>query len=622
MEAGKLREDIVSPLLKIATYKGYTLIGSMENINFPTLYTGPKEAIVRRVYSSQSQSAGLGAGAAGGDSSFTQLNFRLLGTSPASMLNARVRLVVPLRFYAPVGDVVGVNDTRAAGAEAWDQLLVGPRRNGLLKSFSTISTIINNTTSFSVRPDESLAVAEQAFPQVREFGATGVNNTEEGGWWGPDWRGSGQISVDNTTAAGYPIGDMIRLGAIQATNYTTSDNRAAAERRTEFLAQTARENGSAIGTTYVNRRVVTYDYVTDLFIPPFKKFDYPTVSKAPTYIKGLTNIHSPPPIFKGVSEYLPIPSPYADQIEVACHWKSLNEIKANLLLGKGRYQFGDANRFLTAYSLQYAGQPYIDCEYIVPNFSIPPVVTLPCWRTIHYQHDVDFSRQADGLALVNGTDSPNLKQVDMAPIRIESLPSLIFVWVSDPSIRDSLGTEDNGNPSGAIVHGSCPGFHLREYFGKISNFSVIGIIEMTHFNEPYTLNERLRVLSDRSNMDFYRMFRMYCPNSKMDYFTWSELRQLIVFRSDILCTDASQSVFSPTTITFKMDIQRQIQNRSKWRSKCKQRVNVLFWYGNEAISLSSQSSSVTSLLLNKSDVREVRVGAGSSAITEIMARNQ
>jgi hypothetical protein len=197
----------------------------------------------------------------------------------------------------------------------------------------------------------------------------------------------------------------------------------------------------------------------------------------------------------------------------------------------------------------------------------------------------------------------------MAPIRIESLPSLIFVWVSDPGIKDSLGTLADGNPAGAGVSGSCPGFHLREYFGKISNFSV-------------TLNERLRVLSDRSNMDFYRMFRMYCPNSKMDYFTWSELRQLIVFRSDILCTDASQSVFSPTTITFKMDVQRQIQNRSQWRSKCTQRVNVLFWYANEAISLSSQSSSVTSLLLNKSDVREVRVGAGSSAITEIMARNQ
>ena len=57
---GKLREDIVSPLLKIATYKGFTLIGSMGNINFRTSYTGPKEAIVRRVYASQTHSPGVG----------------------------------------------------------------------------------------------------------------------------------------------------------------------------------------------------------------------------------------------------------------------------------------------------------------------------------------------------------------------------------------------------------------------------------------------------------------------------------------------------------------------------------------------------------------------------------
>ena len=123
-------------------------------------------------------------------------------------------------------------------------------------------------------------------------------------------------------------------------------------------------------------------------------------------------------------------------------------------------------------------------------------------------------------------------------------------------------------------------------------------------------------------MDLYKLFRMYCPNSKMSFRVWSQLRQVIVFRSDILCTDASQSVFSPTTITFKMEVQRAIQNRSAERSACTQRIHVLFWYGNEALSLSSQSSSVTSLLLNKSDVREVRVGAGASAITDIMARNQ
>ena len=93
MDSDKLREDIVSPLLKVSTYKGFTL-------------TGPKEAIVRKVYSSQSQTRGTGVWAqADANSSFTQLNFRLLGTSPSCMLNARIRLVVPLRFFAPASNM-------------------------------------------------------------------------------------------------------------------------------------------------------------------------------------------------------------------------------------------------------------------------------------------------------------------------------------------------------------------------------------------------------------------------------------------------------------------------------------------------------------------------------------
>ena len=186
----------------------------------------------------------------------------------------------------------------------------------------------------------------------------------------------------------------------------------------------------------------------------------------------------------------------------------------------------------------------------------------------------------------------------MAPIRIESMPSLVFVWLSDTALTDT-GT-------GADL---VKGFNMREYFGKISNFSC-------------TLNERLRILSDRDTYSLYKLFRTYCPNSRMGFKTWSELRQMIVFRTDVLCTDAQQSVFAPTTITFKMDCERAIQNRSAERSLCTQRINVLLWYSNEALSMSSQSSAVTSLLLNPSDVREVRVGAGASAITEIMARNQ
>ena len=563
---GRLREDIISPLLKVSTFKGFTL-------------TGPREAIIRKVYSNQVVATNGGIGNTGADQtnqgSFTQLNFRCLGTSPTAMLNARVRLVVPLIFYCPNSADSALANVRGDGADSFDQIVVGPRRNGLLKAFSSISTVINNTTSFSVRPDESLAVAEQCFTQVRDIGMTGVNNGEESGWWGPDWDGSGQFALlQAATPAGngaplYPPGALCELGMWASEETETKGNRSAAERRSDFLSGIV-TTGWDVGTI-ARKRCVKYEYRSDLYIPPFKCFDYPTVSKSPTYI------------------------PYADQIEVSVHWKSLDEIKAALLLGRGPRQ---GQRTLTSYGLAYYAQPYLECEYIVPNYSLPPVVTLPAWRTIHYQHDVKFDattagNDAAGRALREGT-GVNKQSVTLAPIRIESLPSMVMVWVSDPAIKDS----------DRIL-----GFNQREYFGLIDSFSV-------------TLNEKLRVLSDRSPYDLYKLFRMYCPNSKMSYKVWRELRQVIVFRSDVLCTEASQSVFSPTTITFQMAVTRAIQNRDAGRSACTQRIHILFWYGNEALSMSSQSSAVTSLLLNPGDVKTVKVGVGASAITEIMARNQ
>ena len=300
---GRLREDVISPLLKVSTFKGYTL-------------TGPKEAIVRRVYSNQVVGTTTAAGAAhtganqNEQGSFTQLNFRILGTSPTAMLNARVRLVVPLRFYGPrSGNGNGAED-HAANVGTWDETLVGPRRNGLLKAFSTISTIINNTTSFSVRPDECLAPAEQCFTQLREFGMTGINNDEESGWWGPDWDGGGNIPSDQDGTTRFPAGGLSLLGLWETAETETKKNKAAATRRSDFLDGT-KQTGWVLHTP-AQKLVVEYEYRSDLFVPPFKMFDYPTMSKSPTYI------------------------PYADQIEVAVHWKSLDELKNALLLGKGR----------------------------------------------------------------------------------------------------------------------------------------------------------------------------------------------------------------------------------------------------------------------------------------------
>ena len=67
MDSDKLREDIVSPLLKVSTYKGFTL-------------SGPKEAIVRKVYASQNVTIGDGlAGHNEVDGSFTPIKFSSFG---------------------------------------------------------------------------------------------------------------------------------------------------------------------------------------------------------------------------------------------------------------------------------------------------------------------------------------------------------------------------------------------------------------------------------------------------------------------------------------------------------------------------------------------------------------
>ena len=270
---GRLREDVISPLLKVSTYKGFTL-------------TGPREAIVRKVYANQvvtPQTPADGTGA-GGESSFTQLNFRCLGTSSSSMLNARVRLVVPLRFYAPSTNDAANATNHAVGASSFDEAVVGPRRNGLLKAFSSISTIINNTTSFSVRPDECLAPAEQCFTQIGELGMTGVNNEEESGWWGPDWDGSGAISSTVVGGPSRPYGGLSELGFWEVHNLGSKINIAAAHRRQDWLQGSNTLGYAMVAGAQAQRRYIDYEYRSDLFIPPFKMFDYPTVSKAPTYL--------------------------------------------------------------------------------------------------------------------------------------------------------------------------------------------------------------------------------------------------------------------------------------------------------------------------------------------------
>ena len=68
-------------------------------------------------------------------------------------------------------------------------------------------------------------------------------------------------------------------------------------------------------------------------------------------------------------------------------------------------------------------------------------------------------------------------------------------------------------------------------------------------------------------------------------------------------------------MSLELDVSRNIQNEVTAASSATCHLN--FWYFNEALSLSTQSAAVTSLLLNPSQVRVARVSAEAQEIADI-----
>ena len=565
--AQQAREDVVSSFLKVSTYKGQTLVS-------------PKEIIVRKVYCNQDISdRGIEvAGADATDGNFTLLNFRALGTSPSSMLSAKVELCVPLWLTNPQSSLAagGAGTPRNWTSHATNDqsqaeaVTCGPRRNGLLRAMSSISSVVNNTASFTTRPDESLVVADQLWQQVSDvYGPTGCEPAEETGCFGPDLGPAeltplddGDILMGTGTTGTKPFS---KLAVRYQHDNTGMRNKGFAARRRAFLAGTtlrADANGKVDAGTRT-RGIVKYVAKTYLYVPPFKYYNYGTVQpKSPSFL------------------------PYSDTVEVSVHWKSaIADIKRALIMAKGIGE-GDT-RILSDYTLNYAGRPYLNCLYVVPTFTLPPVVTLPCWRTIHYASDFTIPALADTNAnkndLFNWADSTKL-DITIPPIRIEALPSLITVHACDSKIAS---------------------FSDREYFYPIDQFRL-------------TLNEKLNSLSDRDSFDMYKLYRMYSA-SKMDFETWRDMKCVMCIRGDCLALEKSQSVFSPSTLSFSMRLARKIDQLDSL-AEAKPRVHVTFWYMNLALSVSSQSSAVTDLLLDPSQVSRAGVSASSSVITDIMSK--
>ena len=596
MADSRMREDVESAYLDITEFTGQSLTGPRELITRRVLCSNP----VQTMTDTQAGQVGDHNGAthavftSPANNNLQQLNFRLLSTSPGAMLNAKVVLTLPLVFHhcrAHTGAALArlvryeTDDATAnvghpgfCAVALADQ--IAPRRNGILKACRSISTTINSTVSFTVRPDECVDVMEQMFTQPGVGGRTGTYSQEEDGSWGncDGLRGALPDGAGGIVANSLGGFDRVRNifspagGAAGNANHAMMVNKGFMERRADFRSGAGGGGMSTFDPDGGGRgSYCKYEYKTTLCIPPFKTFNKDIYSRSATWI------------------------PYADSIDLMLNFKATDQIKAALLqcasLGEGRNTVA-----VQDYDFAFYDQPSVSVEWCVPPVALRPSYTLPCWRNQHYSQRITL-----------GADDAT-KQITFQGIRLDALPSLISLHVTDGPTYKKMDGAIGGDLAWANRR-----YNWTEYFGAVSDFSI-------------TINEKISVLSDKSNYDLYKLYRMYAPDSKMSYTVWRELRQLILVRSDVLAVDKGQSVFNPTNLTLNCRVGRPIQFRRSQREIIAQgarrvwdaEVRLNFWYFNDALTLSQQAAAVTSMLLSPSDVQQLRVSPEAKEIQTLM----
>ena len=575
MADSRMREDVESAYLDISEFVGQSL-------------TGPRELITRKVLCSNVQQiiteaqavtvAGGGVGTAvranAVANALTQLSFRILSTSPGAMLNAKVVLTLPLIFHHAVSHTAGdggiANYAGAgAGVHGWTATntrgQIAPRRNGILKACRSLTSTINSTVSFTVRPDEGLDVMEQMFTQEGVSGQTGIYNDADSSdcsWGNTDGCVGRVANVGAHPNARVPALRVRQIFNPFECNGTAAYNvnRGFLERRQDFKSGGGANfaDGTRGGVNDVQNNVhnfVRYDYKTTLCIPPFKTFNKDIYSRSASWI------------------------PYCDSCDLQLSFKPYTAQKAALIAAAS---VGDGDNLikLDDYDYGLAAQPFLTVEWCVPPVALRPSYTLPCWRNQHYSQRITFTADDTSKALT------------FQGIRTDALPSLISMHVTDAPAYKVLGRD--GTPQAE--------YNWTEYFGTMRNFRL-------------TANEKLSIMSDKSEFDLYKLYRMYAPDSKMSYTVWRELRQVILIRSDVLALEKGQAVFNPSNLTINCDIGKQINFiGAVWQGE----VHLNFWYFNDALTLSQQAAAVTSMLLSPSDVQQLRVSPEAADIQTLM----
>lgn len=106
----------------------------------------------------------------------------------------------------------------------------------------------------------------------------------------------------------------------------------------------------------------------------------------------------------------------------------------------------------------------------------------------------------------------------------------------------------------------------------------------------------------------YELYRIYKRNtrSKYTFRQWRDCKCCYVLRASDLALETGENVYDPVTLSLEVTARNAIGDAAAASGI---RLRVLSIYTSEALSLSSQSASVTSLLLSKTDYRDIVAGS-------------
>ena len=534
------RFDQKSSKIKISTYRGSTL-------------QCPDAVISRKVYANENY-----AGA--NNVNFSTTQFRILGTSSGALLKAKVYLVCPLTCSALAGRS-NIN-VAADGPLSWRPAPIGPRRNGLWKCIQSITSTVNSTVSYTVRPDEMAG-----WDQIFDDGRLPYSGGRETGTLGPDSSVQPEqyhVAVHGTTGvqltgnsvvavAGHTINTSpthtsayAEQNAVYGPFNATAVNKGFARRRNAFLAD----------CTVADGFTVEHDFVCCLSIPPFACYNTEPYQITPTSI------------------------PFVSSIDVTINWQQYVNIPNRLLIAKDALagSIESANNC----TVVWREKPYLLCEFVAPPFALTRPVALGAWRTISYTKDFVINALADRAGY--GTASVQLQNV-----RLDAFPVLLSV-LAEKLTKDHGGNDALGRGSrfaGAALANQ--NLKYRDYWCPLTSCDI-------------TVNEKQKLLSEKTPYEMYTMFRRN-TKSILTFRQWRDLKCQYVIRADELALESGENVYDPLNFSITVGVKEAVGEVAG--EAITYRLRVLCIYMSESLTMSQQSAASTSLLLSKTDFRDI-----------------